>query len=89
MVYYDSHVHTAFSTDSDTQMEQMVLQGIQNGLHGLTFTDHMDYHFPQNGNWDAGESHPPFTFDLDAYFPQVKKLQEKYKDTIKIIAVWK
>ncbi len=49
MVYYDSHVHTAFSTDSDTQMEQMVLQGIQNGLHGLTFTDHMDYHFPQNG----------------------------------------
>ena len=84
MVYYDSHVHTAFSTDSDTQMEQMVLQGIQNGLHGLTFTDHMDYHFPQNGNWDAGESHPPFTFDLDAYFPQVKKLQEKYKDTIQI-----
>ena len=46
MIRYDSHVHTSFSTDSDTPMEEMVLTGIQKHLSGITFTDHMDYHFP-------------------------------------------
>lgn len=84
MIYYDSHIHTAFSTDSDTPMEQMVRQGIQNGLRGLTFTDHMDYHFPPQYDWDTTESCPPFTFDMDSYTGQIRVLQEAYKNDIRI-----
>lgn len=84
MIYYDSHIHTAFSTDSDTPMEQMVQQGIQNGLRGITFTDHMDFHFPSGCQWNTKKTCPPFTFDLDSYVRQINVLQESYKNDIRI-----
>ncbi len=83
MIAYDSHVHTSFSTDSDTLMEQMVLQGIQNGLEGITFTDHMDYHFPLTySNWQTPDGMPPFTFDVDRYLSCLSGLKEKYHEKI-------
>lgn len=86
MIAYDSHVHTAFSTDSDTPMEQMVRRGIQNGLRGITFTDHMDYHFPTDYVWNNAENGglPPFTFDMDLYTEQIKNLKEIYQPDIEI-----
>lgn len=83
MIAYDSHVHTSFSTDSETPMEHMVLQGIQNGLEGITFTDHMDYHFPLTyRNWQAPGGMPPFTFDVDRYISCISELREKYRGKI-------
>ena len=70
MIRYDSHVHTSFSTDSDTPMEEMVLTGIQKHLSGITFTDHMDYHFPlkyvKNEKCKA-----PFSFDFEEYLSRI------------------
>lgn len=82
MIYYDSHVHTSFSTDSETPMENMVIQGIRNGLKGLTFTDHMDYHFPKKYNWDTKGGQAPFTFDINSYFSCITELKKSYKNQI-------
>lgn len=70
----DCHVHTVFSTDSETPMAQMVEQAIQCGLTGLCFTDHMDYGFPP----ELGS----FLFDVDAYLQEIQALRIRYEGRI-------
>lgn len=84
MIAYDSHVHTSFSTDSDTPMEEMVRQGIKNGLRGIAFTDHMDFNFPLKYRWDTSSSMPPFLFSLPDYHSHIRKLRHRYRDDIQI-----
>lgn len=85
MIYYDSHIHTSFSTDSDTPMENMVRQAIQNGLRGITFTDHMDFNFPLKYRWDNSLLEmPPFLFSLPDYHATIQELKKKYKNDIDI-----
>ena len=66
MIIADYHVHSDFSSDSVTPMEQMIERAIELGLKKLCFTDHMDYDYPK-------VSELRFVFDPDAYF---NKLQE-------------
>lgn len=68
----DNHVHTQFSSDSQTPMEQMLKQAIACGLTSICFTDHMDYDFPDIGNG------MDFLFDPDAYFKELHRLQALY-----------
>lgn len=84
MIYHDSHVHTLFSTDSSTPMASMVRRGIENGLHGITFTDHMDYHFPDRYRDEDGGT--PFAFDPEAYLYEISQVRERYGDQIRIYA---
>ncbi len=84
MIQYDSHIHTSFSTDSETAMEEMIQQGITNKLAGITFTDHMDYEFPNTYDWDCPDGFPPFTFDFDKYVATIQKYKNKYQDQIQI-----
>ena len=72
MIRSDNHVHTSFSTDSDTPMEQMVLTGIELDLSSICFTDHIDYDFPDMGNGVE------FLFDVDEYFAKLAALKESY-----------
>ncbi len=62
MIRSDNHVHTSFSTDSDTPMEAMVQRGIELGLDSVCFTDHIDYDFPDTGNGVE------FLFEMEPYF---------------------
>lgn len=75
-VYYDSHMHTSFSSDSDTPMEAMVQRAITLGLKDICFTEHLDLDYPENPDG--------FTFlvDTDAYFREYSRLKEKYSDEI-------
>lgn len=84
MVRYDAHMHTRFSTDSDEPMDQMVLEAIHRGLTGITFTDHMDYEFPDSYNWDLAVGEKPFQFDFDLYKDSIAVLQKKYGRQIEI-----
>lgn len=72
MIRSDNHVHTSFSTDSDTPMEAMVRRGIKLGLDSICFTDHIDYDFPDTGNGVE------FLFEMEPYFEMLSCLQEKY-----------
>lgn len=58
-MYYDFHLHTSFSSDSQAPMESMIQRGIALGLPGICFTEHMDLDFP------PGELN--FLVDLPAY----------------------
>ena len=46
MILTDSHMHTAFSSDSDTPMETMIQGAISKGLTSICITDHHDIDFP-------------------------------------------
>ena len=72
----DSHVHTSFSSDSDTDPELQIRQAVRLGMKQLTFTDHYDLDFP------PGEL--TFLFDGDAYFARMQALKEQYRDVIDI-----
>ncbi len=72
----DVHMHSAFSSDSDSSPEEMILGAIDKGLEMICFTDHYD---KDNTDWG-----PEDIFDPEEYFRILVPLQEKYKDRIEI-----
>jgi len=74
----DYHTHTWFSSDSDTNPEDMIKQAIHLGLQTICFTDHFDKDYPIYNGKEA------FQLDVPKYFNTMKELQEKYKDKINI-----
>ncbi|MBQ6695374.1 MAG: histidinol-phosphatase HisJ family protein [Lachnospiraceae bacterium] len=77
----DFHMHSSFSGDSDTPMEEMIQKAIELGLTHMCFTEHNDYDFP------VCEEIPEGTFELnvDAYLYDLLKYREKYRDQINIL----
>jgi len=77
----DFHLHSSFSGDSDTPMEEMIRRGIELGLTRMCFTEHNDFDYP------ATESEPPGFFEVnpDAYLYDFLKLREKYADRITLL----
>ena len=73
----DCHIHTEFSSDSETKITDQVERAIALGLDHICFTDHMDMDYPE------GE----FDLDTDAYVKRVLELQEEYKDRIRISGI--
>ena len=67
-MYYDFHLHSDFSEDSTSPMEDMIKEGIKQNLKGMCFTEHTDLDFPGNN----------FTFltDLAAYEETFLQLKE-------------
>ena len=70
----DFHMHTGFSFDTDSIPEEMVKKSIELGLKTICITDHHDEDYP--------EDITAFQLDVDAYFTEMKRLQETYKDQI-------
>lgn len=75
MILYDTHMHTEFSTDSDTPVTAQTARAEQAGLRGICITDHMDYDFPAELCEESftGEA---FTFDIDKYQKRLQKEKE-------------
>lgn len=75
-MYFDFHLHSDFSEDSTSPMEDMIQKGIEQHLRGMCFTEHTDLDFP-------GDT---FTFltDLDAYEKRFLELKEKYQSRISL-----
>ena len=72
MILTDSHMHTAFSSDSDTPMETMIQAAIERGLTGICITDHHDIDFPiLFENLD-------FQLDTPSYIEEFHRLKEQY-----------
>lgn len=75
----DFHMHTKFSSDSETEPRDMIEQAIKLGLETICFTDHFDKDYPDCYN-DIGD----FVLDTEEYFVTMKELQEEYKRKINI-----
>ena len=76
----DFHMHTSFSTDSNTPPEEMIKACINKGLTNICITDHYDMDFPFDP--ELGEN--AFLFDVDKYVRTLSVLKEKYKDKIDV-----
>lgn len=74
----DFHLHTSFSSDSDTEPKEMVQQAIKIGLDTICFTDHFDKDYPKYGE------EIEFYLDTDAYYSKIKELQKEYQRKIDI-----
>ena len=56
---WNNHMHCEFSGDSTAPMKDMIEMSVNEGMAGITFTDHLDidyYHTPGR-----------FDLDIDAY----------------------
>lgn len=78
MILTDCHVHSCFSSDSETSVEAMIEQAISRSFPYFYLTDHMDYEFPI---WEEGMD---FLFNPEAYFKALAKYQNQYADSIRI-----
>ena len=79
MLISDTHLHSFFSSDSDSPMEDMVNEGIRRGLSTLCFTEHYDPDFP------VTESGLDFQLDFDAYYRTFLSLKKKYAPQIELL----
>lgn len=80
MILADYHLHSSFSGDGKTPMEEMIKQGIKLGLTHMCFTEHNDYdYFDQDGNPDTS-----FEVNTDSYLYELLKLREKYAGQITV-----
>lgn len=77
----DFHLHTNFSGDSQTPMEEMILRGIELGLETMCFTEHHDEGFP----YTHGETTEVFSLNADSYLYDFIRYKEKYQDKIKLL----
>lgn len=77
----DYHLHSSHSGDSETPMEEMVLQGIAQGLNTMCFTEHHDIDYP-DGPEGPGSV---FLLNTDSYLYDLAKLKEKYEGKIRLL----
>ena len=83
----DYHLHTLFSGDCDTPLEDIIASALGKGLTSMCITDHNDLDFPIIPHDDDGN---PISFDLDidSYIPRLLSLQkevlEKYNFDLRI-----
>ena len=77
----DFHLHSSYSGDSDTPMEEMILKGIDLGLTSMCFTEHNDFGFPD----EPGEAPDRFILSPDPYLYDIIRYREKYADKIRIL----
>ncbi|MDD3402656.1 MAG: histidinol-phosphatase HisJ family protein [Hespellia sp.] len=81
MMQTDFHMHTGFSTDSDTSPRAMIEASIQKGLKTICITDHNDKDFPHPELFDEDE---PFVFEEAEYFQTLQELRREYQSKIDV-----
>ena len=69
MKYYDQHIHSSFSKDSEEDLENYFIKAKENGIEYVITCEHFDPHTSVDGtSWDA---------DYDALIAYQKKLKKK------------
>lgn len=75
---YDVHLHSQYSMDSTTDMEDTVIQAIKKNMKSICFTDHVDF--------DSTIQNIDFVFRTSDYFREINRVKYKYKKDIEILA---
>lgn len=76
-MYTDLHIHTAFSCDSDADMEQYVARAIEKKMHMICFTDHVDLN-PHDYGY--------LYYKPEAFLEMCHRLKAQYGDLLNINA---
>lgn len=88
MYYADYHVHTAYSDDSVYPMSRVVSDAVEKGINELCFTDHVDYGVKDDREWGNpvryADGQEMLNVDYPAYFAEIEKLQQHFKEKIVI-----
>lgn len=79
MIQYDYHLHSSFSSDSETDPVLQIEEAINRGLKGICFTDHLDYDYPSIEEFGMN-----FLFNIDEYINKLNELKERYASKISI-----
>lgn len=79
MIIADCHVHSEFSSDSNTPVADIIQKAIQTGMTYFYLTDHHDIDFPSEaaGGLD-------FQLDTSAYLTKLSELKQLYQNQIEI-----
>lgn len=72
----DYHIHTLYSGDCNTNLDDIVISSINNNLSSICITDHLDFDYECDGIL--------FELDKDDYFNSITNLRNKYIDKIDI-----
>ena len=75
MILTDVHVHTAFSADGESTLEETVAAARAKGLRVLGVSEHFDYDYLAAGVLAEGKP-IPYT-DAKAYFSRIRRLQAR------------
>lgn len=73
---FDYHMHSTFSADCETPMEETVLSAIDKGVKEICFTEHIDYEYP--------DTSIVFDLDIPAYTKHLEQMKTKYAKEINI-----
>lgn len=75
-MYFDYHIHSNFSADSEETLEEICRQSMQKGFTEIAITDHNDIDYQD----------PTITFQLDrsAYLQKLEELQKTYRGKLRI-----
>lgn len=82
MITSDCHMHTRFSTDSESLVREMIEGAMKKGLKEICITDHNDKDYPKVPDIEG----TAFLFDIDDYFETLGKYQREYADRITVRA---
>ena len=77
-MFWDTHMHTHFSTDSDADTYEMIRSSIKAGVDGICFTDHLDI------GYDT--SPEKFMLDIPAYFKEMQAVQTEFQNEFPVCA---
>ena len=70
----DTHVHTAFSADSEASPRALIERAIAMGMRYIALTDHQENEFFPSA----------WTLDFDDYFSKMTALRNEYRDRITV-----
>ncbi|WP_163971776.1 histidinol-phosphatase HisJ family protein [Oceanobacillus halotolerans] len=71
---FDYHIHSDFSADCNTPMEETVKSAVEKGVTEICFTEHIDYDYP--------DSSIVFEFNLEDYDQKLNEIKQNYQHQI-------
>ena len=75
----DMHVHSTFSFDGISTMEEHCKEAIKKGISRICFTEHMDFN-KASYNLNTTQDNTTYSCNPVEYFDEVKRLKEIYTD---------
>lgn len=72
----DYHIHTYFSGDCETSLDDIAAASIKKGLKSICITDHQDFDFYAEGIL--------YELDKDEYYEKMCEFREKYKGRLDV-----